>query len=440
MNSINSCGKHLPSILAAVLATVATSHADTARAATVAVANCNDSGPGSLRNATAAAVSGDTVDLGSLPCSRITLTSGAIAVPQRNLSLRGPGFNRLAVRGNYAGSVFRHTGTGLLRLRGMAVEHGVLRAPEAYGGCVYSSGAVELNDVQVRHCRAYATSTNAMGGGVYAAGKVTLLHSAVFSNIASGPASYGGGVWTGAQLVVNKGRLLKNTAGEGGGAVALDGLNLSYATVSGNRATHNGGGVSAYNGNYGTYISHSTISGNLAGTHGGGLSLNSSIDKLIVNSTVSGNTAASQAGARVNGGVTFSNSTIAFNNNTDGAACDGALDAYGVLYLESTIAANNTCNGSPSWDVHGELSGFRIEGSNNLVMASNLTLPADTITADPLLAPMAANGGRTQTHGLLGGSQAIDRGNNAGGVAYDQRGTGYPRTKGIRADIGAFER
>lgn len=429
----------LPGVLAALVAAMAAGHAGDASAATIAVSNCNDSGAGSLRSVAMAAQPGDTVDLRALPCTRITLTGGPIAIAQDRLTLRGPGFNRLAISGNYAGSVFRHSGAGLLRLRGVAVERGVQRGAQALGGCVYSAGSVELNDVQVRHCGAYATATQGMGGGVYAEGSVSLLYSAVFSSAARGPKSYGGGVWAGGHLAMQRARLLNNAAGEGGGAFALDGIDLANATVSGNRAGRNGGGISAYNGLYGANISASTISGNTAGTHGGGLSINSSIDKTIVNSTISGNTAASHAGARLNGGAVIANSTIAFNNGSNGSRCDGAIDAYGVLYMESSIAAGNTCAGSRSLDIHGAYPAFRVEGSNNLVMAANVGLPADTLSADPALAPLGANGGRTDTHALQAGSPAIDRGNNASGMANDQRGAGHPRVKGLRADIGAVE-
>lgn len=64
-------------------------------AATIRVTNCNDAGAGSLRAAVAVAASGDTIDLRSLTCSRITLASGRIVLPQDDLSLLGPG--RLAL-------------------------------------------------------------------------------------------------------------------------------------------------------------------------------------------------------------------------------------------------------------------------------------------------------------------------------------------------------
>jgi hypothetical protein len=41
---------------------------------------------------------------------------------------------------------------------------------------------------------------------------------------------------------------------------------------------------------------------------------------------------------------------------------------------------------------------------------------------------------------LPAASPAVDAGNNAAGLAFDQRGVGFPRVKNGRADIGAFER
>ena len=65
---------------------------------------------------------------------------------------------------------------------------------------------------------------------------------------------------------------------------------------------------------------------------------------------------------------------------------------------------------------------------------------------DPKLGPLANNGGRTKTHALLGGSPAIDHGDNSILPPTDQRGAGFSRKKdgnGAGAavvDIGAFER
>ena len=68
----------------------------------------------------------------------------------------------------------------------------------------------------------------------------------------------------------------------------------------------------------------------------------------------------------------------------------------------------------------------------------------DLVGASPNLAPLANNGGPTQTHALNAGSVAVDAGDpgvpGSGGIACeatDQRGTTRPQ--GIRCDIGAFE-
>jgi hypothetical protein len=64
------------------------------------------------------------------------------------------------------------------------------------------------------------------------------------------------------------------------------------------------------------------------------------------------------------------------------------------------------------------------------------------IGVNPMLAPLANNGGPTQTHALLPSSPAINGGNNAlipPGVTEDQRGVGFPRILFTIVDIGAFE-
>ena len=63
--------------------------------------------------------------------------------------------------------------------------------------------------------------------------------------------------------------------------------------------------------------------------------------------------------------------------------------------------------------------------------------PTDLINTDPLLGPLADNGGPTFTQALLPGSPAIDAGVAVAGVTTDQRGV--PRPQGTAPDIGAFE-
>ena len=80
-------------------------------------------------------------------------------------------------------------------------------------------------------------------------------------------------------------------------------------------------------------------------------------------------------------------------------------------------------------------------GRDHLARAVELYEPGrarlyvDLINTDPLLGPLANNGGPTQTMALLPGSPAIDAGVTVAGVTTDQRGVLRPQ--GFAPDIGA---
>jgi hypothetical protein len=123
--------------------------------------------------------------------------------------------------------------------------------------------------------------------------------------------------------------------------------------------------------------------------------------------------------------------------------------------LENTIIANNTAaNGAgdatgaptPGPDVDGTVTSNGHNLIGNATEAAGFTGPGDLIGANPNLAPLADNGGPTETMELLTGSDAIDAG-VAAGALFDQRG--MPRTvddpsvpnepTSDGTDIGAFE-
>jgi hypothetical protein len=83
-----------------------------------------------------------------------------------------------------------------------------------------------------------------------------------------------------------------------------------------------------------------------------------------------------------------------------------------------------------------------IDGANNLIgsVGAPLIQPPDTLQFNPQLQPLADNGGPTRTHALRANSPAIDAGNNAAGLSFDQRGGEFPRVYGKAPDIGAFEK
>jgi hypothetical protein len=432
-------GKHRKflAIAAALAAAGLAGHSHDTRAATITVTNCNNSGGGSLRNAVAIAASGDTIDLQTLGCTRIDLTS-AIGVAQNNLALVGPGAGGLLIDAGYHGSVFRHAGTGTLALKGVTLAHGLYASSvEAFGGCIYTAGSLDLQRVVVRGCVVKATGlARAFGAGVYAMGSVKLNRTQVIHNTGIDEGAFeqpeGGGLYVLGGLTAIHSRICSNHARRAGGAWIGNGLLTNYTTFS-----HNDGGALEARG--AALIFNSTISHNRKAWWN--VTLDGIFDATvvaIVNSTISHNRSVYNTVNMSRGTRSIFNSTIAYNRHGGGCLSAAVYTTSGPTHIESTIAAKNFCAGVPYHDIGG-FAGDTLVGADNLIMSTNLPAPADTITADPLLAPLANNGGPTLTHALLNGSPAIGAGNNVLGLEYDQRGPGHPRVIG-QPDIGAFER
>jgi parallel beta helix pectate lyase-like protein len=394
----------------------------------IAVTSCADDGsPGTLRSAIASAVNGDTVDLSALACSEITLANGAIHVGVDNLTLQGPGQNALSINGQSLDRLFFHMGYGTLSLRDLSMTRGKYAGygGTVGGGCVWSSGSVGLYNASASYCSAVHQGcgtpgcVGAGGGAIYALGDVILSHSILTQN---------------STISVGEG-------GAAGAAIEVVGnLTAKYSTIADNSASPDSG-YSSFGGGIlvggGATISDSTISGNAA-TIGGGLLVwgDQGATSLIANSTISGNTAVlCGGGIYAAGQMTLQSTTVAFNRLTQSGQGAGIFVEHPSLEIDSTIVANNIANGLPQ-DIGGIAA---IGGSHNVVLATTMGLPPDTIVSDPMLAPLAANGGSTLTHALLASSPAIDTGTNAAGSGNDQRGAGYPRVVGVAADIGAFE-
>jgi len=89
-------------------------------------------------------------------------------------------------------------------------------------------------------------------------------------------------------------------------------------------------------------------------------------------------------------------------------------------------------------DVDGSVA---IAGSNNLIKiaGANTTAPKGTLAVDPMLLPLAFNGGSTRTHALEPLSPAINAGSNVLSLSFDQRDAAYPRVVNVLPDMGAVE-
>ncbi len=321
---------------------------------------------------------------------------------------------------------------------------------------------------------------NGSGGGIYNYfGTVTLTNSTVSGNTANvinGSGGGGGGIYnTSGTVTLTNSTVSGNTANFGGGIFNPGGtMTLTNSMVSGNTANLRGGGI--YNFGDGIIntsgtvtLTNSTVSGNTSNGDGGGiyndgriLNCNGCGTMTLTNSTVSGNTTGD--GGIFNLGTLNLTSVTVTNNRSTGTCitCAGGISNSGngnnnpgTANLNNTIVAGNTAaNASAPLDFGGPVSStssYNIIGNNqgtigitNGTNGNQVGTPANPI--NPLLAPLANNGGATQTHALLVGSPAIDAGNNAlTSQAFDQRGTGFPRIvdgdgNGTAiVDVGAYE-
>ena len=394
----------------------------------IVVTSCDDAGPGTLREAYFNAIDGDVIDLSQLACSEISLTTGALtnSPSAAEVEIDGPGKYAMTINGNNNGRVIVHNGSGALTLYGLTISGGSYSGQYG-GGCIYSYGNVLLEAANISSCSLSSNGTDhAYGGAVYAKDSVLLIGVAITDSSAHAASanSAGGALWAynaGIYLSTLSGNTVSGDGSHysrGGGVFVRGDAKIRYATFADNSA-ESGGAIFLFGGATETMvIANSTISGNHASGAGGGLF--AKYRPLEVdNSTITGNTAVFDFGA--------------------------GLYLYTDTEIESTIVAGNTSqDGLQASDVGGDAS-TTITGANNLIVAATLTVPPDTIVADPMLGPLANNGGQSMTHALLAGSPAIGHGNNIKNFTYDQRFSdaaapdGYERVVGASADIGAFE-
>jgi hypothetical protein len=213
-------------------------------------------------------------------------------------------------------------------------------------------------------------------------------------------------------------------------------VSLLNSTLSSNQALATGGegeseGGGFYSGEGTIFLLNSTLSGNQAQAtaefglaQGGGIFLNG-FTMTLTNDTVANNVATSGPNGFGSGGGIASNSA-------------------GALQLKNTIVARNTAtaDGAPDLEAAFTSQGHNLIG--NTTGTVGILDPTDETNVDPLLGPLANNGGPTQTLALLAGIPAIDAGSNAlatdnNGVALPTDQRGFNRVVNRTVDIGAFE-
>jgi hypothetical protein len=310
------------------------------------------------------------------------------------------------------------------------------------------------------------------GGGLYAVGSVLVEDTAFIDNRTSGQ---GGGAWLSGATTIRDSRFSGNIAASNGGGADLLGATVSRSKFIRNRSRRGGGGGLAINAGE---LHSSIVSGNSA-LRGGGIDIEfngylNPEEIHISNSTISGNRAwrgeAPQVEGEGSGGgifvgeevydfgelaATITNSTVASNESAEPGAGllvrASAKIPSPLVRLSSSIVADNVTRRGRRSDIKQSRGGL-IATAFSLIEAKGrralrgLRRGSNIFGRDPMLLPLADNGGRTRTHKLRRRSPAVDAG-VANGLRRDQRGarrTFNTRRRNARrsdgTDMGAFER
>ena len=214
--------------------------AATAQAGTRTVANGKDHGPGSLRAVIANSASGDTIEFAP-GVAAVTLTTAALSIADKNLTIKGPGARKLTVRrsakaGTPKFPIFQIHSASIV-ISGMTIRNG---RNTGYGGAV---NAVFAN-VTLSRC-AISANRAQTGGAMSVYSTVLAIKGCTISDNAATAGSDAGALYValGSEVHITSSTICRNSA-QNGGAIVNSGLvTLTNSTVASNSAAGSAGGI-----------------------------------------------------------------------------------------------------------------------------------------------------------------------------------------------------
>ncbi len=375
---------------------------------------------------------------------RITLRDGFVAAGEPEVTNRP----------SNSGAAIRHPWFGTLEaidVRFVGNEC-ASRDAEIGGGAIYAGG---LTEAIVSGCE-FVNNTASNGGGILNRGSTLTIVDCRFSGnaalgVGDGQFGNGGGVYIDGMNYENPGGnlLMCGAVFEGNVGMTHGSGMFSYyyegsaavirdSVFDGNRFENGGKGSGAlYHEAAPLDLERTTFANNTGGEHAGGIFLGQNSEAFITNCTFAANRVSGNGAGLFNGAAIahFVNCTLSGNDADYGPAIFKG-DAATVT-LQNTIFANNTtanqysatsCHAAMT-DLGGNLQWPKTKASGN----ADQPCADGIVFADPLLGPLADNGGLSPTFALGPGSPAIGHATQC--PATDQRG--QPRVE--PCDSGAYQ-
>lgn len=380
---------------------------------TFTVSSDNDDGPGSLRVAITSINSSTATGPFTITCTTAGPISLTAALPDitKSCSIIGVNATRTIIeRSSSALTRFRiftlPSTTNNIHLQWLTMRNGY--APGVSdGGGILTQGNLVVDQCLVTQNR----TNNQNGGGIYNLnGSVTVVTSTISSNTGS----FGGGLsqFTGGTLVVANSTIENNTGNIAAGGIASIAETSPASVVVVNSLIRNNTTSAGSGGGIGIDAIPATYPSSLT----------------LINSTLSRNT-----GTTASCEVQIVRTSTAYIDHCTitGSSVYTSVISSGTIIIQNTVVANSVGSAISTYSLGVITSlGHNLATDN----PASFTATGDQTNTDPLLLPLADNGGPTLTHALSCHSPAINAG-IASETTADQRGLPYLGTP----DVGAYE-